>query len=212
MLCLCCAAAKFLFSPVFYYSLMLRKSPNLLIANISGYPVLRMHVCMYVLCVHMYVRMYICMYYIRTYAYYACSPVCTDDPGLRPWSIGTVLPPQHTWTGCANVTNTYHIYLPYIPTVYTYRICTYNVIRICSFPLNFIFTDFADKLSFAWIYSQIFGWLHSALTVLISQLVRCEIWSTIFNHAVDLQYIHMYILQTCATHTIFIVTRNQLYQ
>ena len=155
MLCLCCAAAKFLFSPVFYYSLMLRKSPNLLIANFSGYPVLRMRVCTYVriyicVCVHMYVRMYICMYYIRTYAYYACSPVCTDDPGLRPWSIGTVLPLQHTWTGCAYVTN-------------TYRICTYNVIRICSFPLNFIFTDFTNIPAFAYLHEFIHRYLVSRM-------------------------------------------------
>ena len=39
MLCPCCATAKFNFPQILRYSLILRKSPNLMIANISGYTV-----------------------------------------------------------------------------------------------------------------------------------------------------------------------------
>ena len=39
MLYPCCATVKFIIFANFYYSLILRKSPNLMIANISGYTV-----------------------------------------------------------------------------------------------------------------------------------------------------------------------------
>ena len=70
MLCPCCATAKFNFRQYYYYSLILCKSPNFMIANISRYAVctnctytyvyMRTYVCV-CLNIRMYIRMYVCV-------------------------------------------------------------------------------------------------------------------------------------------------------